>query len=127
MSESAREEIQRINREFSARFARGDHEGVAALYTEDARFLSPGRGVARGREEIREVFAAYAAAGVTDFHFETLEVDDHGDVVVELARSTASMGSSGQVQEFLYCIVWHRDADGELRLHWDVVSASQVR
>ncbi len=123
MRDRVREEIEAVNQEFSDRFARGDLDGVSDLYTEDARFLPPGRAIARGRRQIREVYAAYAAAGVTDLRFETLEVDDRGDTVLELARSTAYTGSE-QAQQFCYVIVWQRSADGMLRLHWDVVSTS---
>ena len=123
MSEGVREEIERINQEFSERYARGDLDGVSELYTEDARFLSPGRAIARGRQQIRDIYAAYAAAGVTDLRFETLEVEDHGDTVLEVARSTATT-AAGQTQQFCYVIVWRRNADGTLQLHWDVVSTS---
>jgi ketosteroid isomerase-like protein len=126
MSEQVRKEIEEINQEFSDRFARGDHEGVSALYTEDSLFLPDGMPIARGREQVRETFAAYADAGVTDLRFETLEVEDRGDTVLELARSTAYKGSEQPRQNY-YVIVWHRDDDGTLRLHWDVVSTSHKR
>ena len=82
--------------------------------------------MARGREEIRRAIAAHADAGITDLRFETLEVEERGDTVLELARSTAYKGSE-RVGGTYYVIVWHRDADGDLRLHWDVVSTSHER
>ena len=126
MSEPVREEIEEINQEFSDRVARGDHEGVSTLYTEDSLFLPAGMPIARGREQVRETYAAIADAGVTDLRFETLEVEDRGDTVLELARSTAYKGSERQRPGF-YVIVWRRDDDGTLRLHWDVVSTSHER
>ena len=121
-----RQEIEQANQEFTDRFAQGDHAGVAAMYTEEALFLPSGKPVARGREQIRETFASYAEAGITDVRFETIEVEERGETVLELARSTVFKGTE-MVRESLYVIVWRRDHDGVLRLHWDVVSTSHER
>lgn len=123
MAGDVRQEIERANEEFTDRFAQGDHAGVAALYTEDALFLPAGKPVARGREQIRETFASYAEAGITDVRFETIEVEERGETVLELARSTVFKGTE-MARESLYVIVWRRDLEGVLRLHWDVVSTS---
>ena len=79
--------------------------------------------IARGREEIRRAIAAHAEAGITDLRFETLTVEERGDTVLELARSTAYKGPE-QTGGAYYVIVWHRETDGDLQLHWDVVSTS---
>ena len=126
MTEAVRDEIEKINQELTDRFARGDHAGVAALYTEDALFLPTDKPVARGREQIRETFASYAEDGITDVRFETLEVEERDEVVLELAHSHVFRGTE-QVRKSLYVIVWRRDSDGVLRLHWDVVSSSRDR
>jgi uncharacterized protein (TIGR02246 family) len=126
MADDVRQEIEETNKEFTARFAQGDHAGVAELYTEDALFLPTGKPVARGREQIRETFASYAEAGITDVRFDTIEVEERGETVLELARSTVFKGEE-LIRESLYVIAWRRDDDGVLRLHWDVVSTSHER
>jgi ketosteroid isomerase-like protein len=118
---TVQEEITRILREWEAAFAAGDFDGVAALYTHDAIFLSGPKAI-RGRDAIRDAYARFAEAGTKRYRFDTVELEDLGGIVLELGELTAYGGSGELLGDGHYVIAWKRESDGVLRAHWDIYS-----
>lgn len=58
-------------------FVAGDIEGVAALYTEDARLMPPNAGMAQGRQAVIEIFSQMAGLQVD---LEGVETATSGDI-----------------------------------------------
>jgi len=56
-ADDAKSTVAKINEAWLASYKAADFDGLAALYTEDAVVMSPGREPLRGREAIRNFFA----------------------------------------------------------------------
>ena len=109
-----------INRAFVGAFGRGDFQGVAAVYTEDARIMPPGMPTVVGREAIGQFWAGGAEAfGFKSVSLTTLELDVQGGTAHELGEWEIS-GAEGPMDRGSYVVIWKQGSDGAWRWHWDI-------
>ena len=113
---TTREELAAINEGFSRAMAAQDVEAVVAFYTEDARLLSPGKPIIRGRNAITAAFREALKDGPADVTFESGEVLEDGSLVVDIGRTTTPRGQGK------YVVVYQRQSDGTLKLAVDAAS-----
>jgi ketosteroid isomerase-like protein len=110
---STRDQLDSMNMAFAEALAQGDLERLGGFYTEDAVFLRNGVPTLAGRERILELFRGPAGTGVVSF--ETGEVLEDGDIVVDIGTLLRDGEANGR-----YVVVYRRQADGTLKLAVDV-------
>lgn len=121
MSETRRT-IEQINERWMAAFNSGDAAGVAALYTENARMMPPDDATYNGREGVQAVCQGAMDAGIKNCRLETVELDEYGDVAVEIGKATLTIqpdGGDESTEIMKYVIVWKND-NGDWRLQLDI-------
>jgi uncharacterized protein (TIGR02246 family) len=106
-------EIEAVNAKWIELFNKGDFEGVAALYTEDATALPPGSAMVKGRAAIAAMWKAMAEQ-VTDPKVTTLDVKALGTSAArEIGTfSLKTKGPTPQEVSGKYVVVWEKVGNG---------------
>lgn len=115
--------IRAVYAEFLACFARGDMNGVAACYSEDALIMPPQAEPLAGRAAIAALFASLRAAGVASATLETLEAEAAGDTAWETGRYAMRAADGALIDRGKYLVVWKRRG-GAWRMHRDIFNSS---
>lgn len=123
MSSDVRSQIEAVNREFMAAFARQDAAAVAKLYASDGQLLPPNSDVISGAEGIRDFWKGAMAQGLTGVTLETRDVEPAGDAAVEVGRYRIMAGEA-PADQGKYLVVWKKEG-GAWRLHRDIWNTSQ--
>ena len=120
---SLREEIAKGNAKFAEYVRKGDVDGLASLYTEDACLMPANSPAIVGRENIREFWGATAQAlGVKDAVLTTVDLKGEGDTVTEYGEYRLKVQPEGQeAGEDMgkYVVLWKKTPEG-WKLHWDI-------
>ena len=97
-----------IDREFMDAVATQDAERVAALYTEDARFMMPGWPPIVGRSEILNFFKAALQGVINRVLLDTTEIEVSGDLAFGTGgiRGTMGAGTNRMNQFTVQGYVW---------------------
>jgi uncharacterized protein (TIGR02246 family) len=112
---------------FSRALERGDAEGMATQYVDDAVVVPPGGRMIAGRDSIRAFWTPRNPDFRTLAHSLTTDrLEVTGDVAVEVGtwrqegqmRNEAPRESAGR-----YVVVWRRQADGAWRMQFDTWTA----
>jgi ketosteroid isomerase-like protein len=120
---SPRAAIDAANAKFSADFAKGDDNAVAAHYTAGGWAFPPNGEIAKGREAIAKVWKGAMDAGVKQVKLATVEVEAHGDAAHEVGTYVL-MGEGGkQLDNGKYVVVWKKDG-GQWKIHRDIWNTS---
>lgn len=116
--------ITAANEKFMAVFSRGDTAGLATLYTENGQLMPTNSDFVTGREAIQKFWQASIDRGVRAVKLETVEVDGHGNTVIEVGRYTI-LGEAGRVfDNGKYIVIW-KQVDGQWKLHRDIFNSSK--
>lgn len=121
-TDEARSAILAASAAFSRAYVEGDMETLAALYTEDAVLLPPGR-VVRGREAIARYFAPRPGRRNLSHSMRPDDLRIHGDTAVDSGTWTnvwqTGDGEPRRAEE-RYLVVWRRGDDGRWRIEYDM-------
>ncbi len=82
--------IGEINRRWDEAYNAGDAAGVAALYAEDARLLTPIRTIATGRQEIQAFWQQMIDHGWAGHAWEPVEFSGEGHTLWQVGRWRAT-------------------------------------
>ena len=115
---AARDGILATNRLFTARVTAGDASGLAALYTDDAWLLPPGREVAQG-PGIVAFWQGAISKGLSGVSLETIEVDNEGDTAIEIGRYRLAISGKEDGETGKYLVVW-KLVDDQWLIHRDI-------
>ena len=114
----ARAAVDAGNAAFSAALAKGDHNGIAELYSESARVIAPDTPIAKGRPAIAEFCKKVIESGVKDAKLTTEQVESAGDFAYE-DGSVVLTASDGKQSTARYVVVWRRE-NGKWKLFRDI-------
>jgi uncharacterized protein (TIGR02246 family) len=117
-----RRAIDRVNRQFVEAFTRGDAQGAAAVYTDDATILPPGSPRVRGRDGIRSFWQSVMDSGVRAVDLRTDDLEVAGEMAREIGTATLTVRPEGGGEQTLtakFVVVWKRQG-GEWRWHTDI-------
>lgn len=117
--------ISAVYDKFASAVERGDAGAISALYTEDAQILPPGGNIVSGRDALPAFWAATLGMGIKRCSFQTLEVEEHGDIAIEIGRATLYAEGDVQIDTPKYLVVWKRHA-GEWLMHRDIFNSDQA-
>jgi ketosteroid isomerase-like protein len=123
-NQAARAGIEASNQKLSQAVAAGDVEGVRAVYTADAKVLSPNAPEISGGDAIVDWFSGLNSAGVDGLQLEIAEVEAHGGTAHEVGRFTLSVGNQ-VIDNGKYIVIWKRGEDGTWRLHRDIFNSDR--
>jgi len=88
-----------------------DVDGIAALYTEDARLMPPNAEMTTGKDAVRAAFGAMIDAGLSG-ELTSVEAKVSGDIGYNVGRYKLMAGDD-VVDKGKYMEIWHRGDDGE--------------
>jgi ketosteroid isomerase-like protein len=120
---SLRREIAAANARFMEAFRAGDARAVTACYTSAAQLFPAGSDVVEGAEAITGFWRGGMEAGIANVRLDTAEVDERGDLAVEVGRYTLLAADGGTIDRGKYLVVWKRE-DGAARIHRDIWNTS---
>ena len=112
-----RDELDAINAGMARALAEQDANRFASYYADDARLLSHGLPIIRGRAEIEAEVRDWVANGPLTLQFETDDVIADGSLVVDVGRIISPSGRSK------YVVVYQRQPDGSLKIAVDAGSS----
>src|SRR5579884_746274 len=113
--------IQELERGFERNANAGDAAALAeAFYAEGAQLLPPNSPLVEGKAAIRDFWAGFLAAGVSDAELRTGDVGASGS----LAHGVGAYGFTlnGVRHEGKYLVVYRRQSDGSYRAIADAFS-----
>ena len=121
---TVKEEVVRtiltIDREFMDAVAAKDAERVAALYTEDARIMMPGRPTISGRSEILGFYKAAFQGLVESVVLDTKDIEVSGDLAYATGSNRITLtppGEASREERGKYVAVYRRASGAD----WEVV------
>jgi len=121
-SGQVRASIVAANQQFIAAFNRGDAPAVAAMYSADARLLSPNSPMAEGSKAVQQFWQGAISAGLKMVSLETLHVESQGNLAFEVGRYALTMPKSGggtTTDAGKYVVVWEREG-GKWKIAADI-------
>ena len=117
-----RGEIEAFDEAYEKAVANQDAAAIAGLYSQDAFFLAPNAPLAKGFDAIRGVIQGLIDAGAQSLELETIALDEHSDLIVEVGRYTLGVqppGAAPMTDVGKYLQVFKRQGDGSLRITYD--------
>ena len=123
---NTRDQIRAVDDAYEKAVANQDVDAVLEAYTSDASLLAPNAPLAKGRDAIRAILQGFLDAGAQSLELNTVELDDHGDVVVEVGSyrlGIAPPDGDPITDEGKYLQVFKRQADGSFRIAYDAFNS----
>jgi uncharacterized protein (TIGR02246 family) len=114
--------------QFAEAFKRGDAEGLAAIYTEDAVQLNPNMPPWVGGAAIKQAFTGFFSnVSVTDAKFTTHDIIISGEHAIERGtyalRFRPKSGAGNEMTDSgKYLTVWERQPDGTWKIVRDITN-----
>jgi uncharacterized protein (TIGR02246 family) len=124
MTSDTRREIESANAQFMSAFKRSDATAIANCYTSGAQLLPANSDFVRGTAAIREFWQNVMNMGLKSASLETIEVEDHGDTVIEVGRYRLLAAGDALADHGKYIVVWKKHS-GTWKLHLDIWTTSQ--
>jgi ketosteroid isomerase-like protein len=120
-------QIDRTHRAFCDALAAGDATAIAAVYTADARLLAPGSDLLEGAGAIADFWRAGIAAGIRCAELQTLSVDEHDGLAIEVGRYKLAIEPAGcdRVIDSGKYVVIHRQVDGGWQWDLDIFNSDR--
>lgn len=114
-----RHRVEAWNHEMDACLMRGDLQGYADFYADDATIIGFDKRKIQGREAIDRF--CFAMTGVKEANAVVLGVGMSGDLIYQVATSFARWERDGEEGSYLCdCMyVWRKEADGTFRIFLD--------
>ena len=106
---------------FSDAIVRQDSTELATFYTADSKVVPAGGDVVSGIDAIPGFFDALFGLGVKRCSFETLDIDQHGDLATEIGRVTLFAEGDVEAGALKYLVVWKCE-NGKWLVHRDILT-----
>jgi ketosteroid isomerase-like protein len=125
---NATSNLQEAREKLSEYVSKGDAEGAASLYTENACFMPHQSPLSQGRSEIIEAYNNDFKKGVTGLMLSPYEVIEGDDIVAERGDTmvTIEIGEGKKIERVVkYVVLWKKTSEG-YRIHWDIFNPNSL-
>ena len=118
--DSAREQIEGLNRQMMETFKRGDMLGVARFYADNATIFSYRGRKIEGRQAIDRYWTGIKNGRA--WKLEVIEVGGQGDAIYQIGKSSLTTGTDGKESTYVcdFVIIWKRQPDGVYKIYVDI-------
>ena len=119
--------IQALCREFMESAASKNAARIAALYTDDARILMPGRPAITGKSEILAFWKASLEGPVQQIALDISHIEASGDLAYDFGASTIVLKAAGEApheEKGKYVTVYRRQQAGDWKIVMDSYSSN---
>lgn len=110
---------------FADAIERQDSSGLAAFYTATAKVVAPGSQIVSGLDAIVDYFKALFELGVKRCSFEILDIDQHGDIAIEIGRVKLYGEGDAEIDALKYLVVWKCES-GKWLVHRDILTGDKA-
>ena len=123
---TVRQQVEAANLAMTTAFNRGDYQGAARGYADDARIIGPNGERVSGRAAIDRYWMGLPPK--SNWKLEVLEVGGSPESPWQLGRSTLTMpgrdGGPTSISVVDFVGVWKKQSDGTLKLYIDMWNPS---
>ena len=121
--DESRNAYSSICEQFTKLYNRGDAEGLAPLYSEDAKILSPNMDFVEGKNAIQAFWQGALEMGVKSFKSEIIETDSSGNLGYLVGKYTLYGSENQELDQGKYISVC-KNIDGKWKVHRDIYNSS---
>jgi len=121
--ETVQDAFTSICEQFTKLYNHGDAEGLASLYSEDAKILSPNRDFVEGKNAIQTFWQGALEMGVKSFKSEMVDMDSSGNLGFFVGKYTLYSSENQEIDQGKYVSVL-KNIDGKWKVHCDVYNSS---
>lgn len=111
--------VHTLVEQFESTFAHGDAAEIAQWYTDDAMLMPAESDFVKGRQEIEAFWQAAMDIGIKRLQLDLVEVEQHGDTVIEVSYYTMWSASEQLIDRGKGMVVWKWRGD-TWKLHRDI-------
>ncbi len=111
--------VQTLVEQFESTFAHGDAAEIAQWYTDDAMMMPAESDFVKGRQEIEAFWQAAMDIGIKRLKLDLIEVEQHGDTVIEVSYYTMWSASEQLIDRGKGMVVWKWRGD-TWKLHREI-------
>ena len=112
-----------ICEQFTKLYNSGDAEGLASLYSEDAKILSPNMDFVEGKNAIQNFWQGALEMGVKSFKSEIIETESSGNLGYLVGKYILYGSENQEVDRGKYISVL-KNIDGKWKVHRDIYNSS---
>ena len=118
-----RDVFSSICEQFAKFYNHGDAEGLASLYSEDAKILSPNMDFVEGKNAIQSFWQGALEMGVKSFKNETVDMDSSGYLGYFVGKYALYSSEHQEIDQGKYVSVL-KNIDGKWKVHRDIYNSS---
>jgi uncharacterized protein (TIGR02246 family) len=116
-----RARVEKLGKQFTDAFNKGDVAGVASMYAEDAVAFPPESDLVKGRPAIEAMWKGMRDMGGQSMEFVVLDVVSSGNLLVETGKAILQIGGATPVTVTVkYVVVWKKQKDGSWKITHDI-------
>ncbi|GEM_PF-574929 len=121
-----KQKIEKMNKEMAQAMIAGDHEKNLQYYTDNVVSLPSYEKMLQGKDAIRKSMEEMEKSDwkVKDFNFETVSVEQNGNMVTEIGKYRMEMNKKGSTEmmkdEGKYVTLWEKQPDGSYKIKTEI-------
>ncbi|XP_070576287.1 uncharacterized protein [Ptychodera flava] len=115
--------IDSVNEKMMKFYNEGDMKSVSELYTEDCKFMPPGKEILRGRKAVEEVLQNMKDSGAAKAFFKSMESTSFGDYAYDWCTYTLFKEDGTVLDKGKGLAIWKK-VDGDYYYHVDLINSS---
>jgi len=112
-----------VCQQFEKSFNQGDAEGLASLYSEDAKILPPNMDIVEGRSAIQTYWQGALDMGIKSFKGEMIDADSSGNLGYLVGKYILYDSDNQELDQGRWISVLN-NIDGKWKVHRDIFQRS---
>lgn len=117
--------VEERNHIFMETYKNMDTAGMAALYTADAKLISPVSETVEGRENLASFWQAIMDMGITEITLYTGDVERYGKALIEVSIAELHGEDGELIDKAKYIAIWKQER-GTWKIYLDMFNSSMT-